>query len=63
MSLSLGTKKGGKMEKLKKIGEISCYGKDGIREVLETIEKQGFVVVDDNERETGWKTYHILKKL
>lgn len=51
------------MEKLKKIGEISCYGKDGISEVLETIEKQGFVVVDDNERDTGWKTYHILKKL
>lgn len=51
------------MDKLKKIGEINCYGTDNIKEVLEIIEKQGFVVVDNDERETGWKTYHILDKV
>lgn len=50
------------MAKLKKIGEIGCYGKDDIKDVIETLEKQGFTVIDNDERETGWKTYHILKE-
>ena len=30
--------------------------------VAEFLEKQGFVVVDDNELEESWKTYHILRE-
>ena len=50
------------MTKFKKIGEIRGSERDGIKEVLETLEKQGFMVVDDDEHDTGWKTYHILKE-
>ena len=50
------------MAKLKKICEIQGYTEEGILEVLETVEKQGFVVVDDNPFELCWKTYHILKE-
>ena len=50
------------MTKFKKIGEIHGYKQDNIKEVAETLEKQGFVVVDDNEREESWKTYHILRE-
>ena len=50
------------MAKLKKICEIQGYTEEGISEVLETLEKQGFVVVDDNELEESWKTYHILRE-
>ena len=56
-------KKGGKITKFKKIGEIHGYKQDGIKEVAETLEKQGFVVVDDNELEESWKTYHILREV
>ena len=51
------------MAKLKKICEIQGYTEEDILEVLETIEKQGFVVVDDNEFEESWKTYHILREV
>ena len=51
------------MTKFKKIGEIRCFGRDNIKEVLETLENQGFVLVDEDEGEFGWKTYHILKKV
>ena len=50
------------MTKFKKIGEIHGYKQDNIKEVAETLEKQGFVVVDDNELEESWKTYHILRE-
>ena len=50
------------MTKFKKTGEIHGYKQDNIKEVVETIEKQGFVVVDDNEFEESWKTYHILRE-
>ena len=50
------------MTKFKKIGEIHGYKQDGIKEVAETLEKQGFVVVDDNELEESWKTYYILRE-
>ena len=50
------------MTKLKKIGEIQGYKQDNIKEVAEALEKQGFVVVDDNELEESWKTYHILRE-
>ena len=58
----IGYEKGGKMTKLKKIGEIQGYKQDNIKEVAEALEKQGFVVVDDNELEESWKTYHILRE-
>ena len=50
------------MTKFKKIGEIQGFERDGIKEVLETLEKQGLMVVDDDEHDIGWKTYHILKE-
>ena len=36
------------MTKFKKIGEIQGFERDGIKEVLETLEKQGLMVVDDD---------------
>ena len=50
------------MTKFKKIGEIHGFKKDIDKEVLEALEKQGFVVVDDNELEESWKIYHILRE-
>ena len=50
------------MTKFKKIGEIHGFKEDIDKEVLETLEKQGFVVVDDNELEESWKTYHVLRE-
>ena len=50
------------MEKLKKIGEIRGFKRDLENGVLEALEKQGFLVVDDDEREGDWKTYHILRE-
>ena len=50
------------MAKFKKIGEIQGYEQDNIKEIVRILEKQGFVVVDDNELEESWKTYHILRE-
>lgn len=44
------------MEKLKKVGD------DDICEVIEVLEKQGFVVTDNDLSETNWNSYNILKK-
>lgn len=49
------------MGKLKKIGEICGYDDHNIKDVIETLEKQGFTVVDDDKSNSGWKTFHILK--
>ena len=51
------------MTKFKKIGEIRGFERDGIKEVLETLENQGLLIVDDDERNEDWKIYHILKKV
>ena len=50
------------MTKFKKIGEIQGYKQDRIEEVVKALENQGFLVVDDNEYEESWKTYHILRE-
>jgi hypothetical protein len=49
------------MGKLKKMGEIRCYGEGVILEVVKILENNGFIVVDDDEGERNCKTYHILK--
>lgn len=51
------------MAKFKKIGEIQCFEENDIYDVIKTLENQGFTVVDDNEDEDNWKTYHILKEV
>ena len=51
------------MTKFKKIGEIHGSKKDTDKEVLETLENQGLLIVDDDERNEDWKIYHILKKV
>ena len=51
------------MAKLKKIGEIREFTLEGVKEVIETLEKQGFIVVQDNCYRTDWVTYHILKEV
>ena len=58
----IGYEKGVKMAKLKKIGEICGYDDHNIKEVIKTLENQGFIVVDDDKSNAGWKTYHILKE-
>ena len=50
------------MTKFKKIGEIHGFKGDIDKEVLETLENQGLLIVDDDERNGDWKTYHILKE-
>ena len=50
------------MAKFKKIGEIHGFKKDIDKEVLETLENQGLLIVDDDERNEDWKVYHILKE-
>ena len=59
----IGYKKGVKMTKFKKIGEIHGFKKDIDKEVLETLENQGLLIVEDDEYNIGWKTYHILKEV
>ena len=58
----IGYEKGGEMTKFKKIGEIHGFKEDIDKEVLETLENQGLLIVDDDERNEDWKVYHILKK-
>lgn len=50
------------MAKFKKIGEIRGFDRELSKGVIETLENQGFSVVDDDENDDGWKTYHILKE-
>ena len=58
----IGYEKGGKMTKFKKIGEIHGFKEDIDKEVLETLENQGLLIVDDDKRNEDWKVYHILKE-
>ena len=50
------------MEKLNKVGELQGFDYDYICEVIEVLEKQGFVVTDNDLSETNWNSYNILKK-
>ena len=52
-----------KMEKLRKIGEINGWGQTDVVGIVKTIEKQGFIVVDDNEDNDNWKTWHVMVKV
>ena len=52
-----------KMAKLKKIAEIKAYYECEAKEVVETIENKGFVVVDDDECDTTNKLWHVLKNV
>ena len=51
------------MEKLRKIGEINGWGQTDVDEIVKTLEKQGFIVVDDNEDNDNWKTWHGMVKV
>ena len=50
------------MTKFKKIGEIHGFKEDIDKEVLETLENQGLLIVDDDKRNEDWKVYHIFKE-
>lgn len=51
------------MTKLEKFAEIKGYSDKSTKEVIETLENKGFVVVDDDKLDTGWKTFHVLKNV
>lgn len=51
------------MAKFKKIGEIKGFKKNIDKEVLKTLENQGLLIIDDDEDDKGWKTYHILEEV
>ena len=52
-----------KMAKFKKIAEIKAYYGCEAKEVVETLENKGFVVVDDDECDTTNKLWHVLKNV
>lgn len=52
-----------KMVKLEKFAEIKGYSDKSTKEVIEILENKGFVVVDDDKLDTGWKTFHVLKNV
>ena len=52
-----------KMEKLRKIGEINGWGQTDVVEIVKALEKQGFIVVDDNEDNDSCKTWHVMVKV
>ena len=51
------------MTKLEKFAEIKRYSDRSRKEIIETLENKGFVVVDDDKLDTGWKTFHVLKNV
>ena len=51
------------MAKLKKIAEIKAYYGREAKEVVETLENKGFLVVDDDENDTVNKIWHVLKNV
>ena len=51
------------MAKLKKIAEIKAYYGCEAKEVVETLENKGFVVVEDDECEATNKECHVLKNV
>ena len=52
-----------KMAKFKKIAEIKAYYGCEAKEVVETLENKGIVVVDDDENDTVNKIWHVLKNV
>ena len=59
----LWVRKDVKMAKLKKIAEIKAYYGCEAKEVVETLENKGFLVVDDDENDTVNKIWHVLKNV
>ena len=51
------------MAKLKKIAEIKAYYGYEAKEVVETHENKGCLVVDDDENDTVNKIWHVLKNV
>lgn len=45
----------------KKIVEIRAYPNNSTKQFIEMLENKGFIVVDDDESDSGWKTYHVLR--
>lgn len=55
---------GGKNGKIKKNRRNQRLGgQTDVAEIVKTLEKQGFIVVDDNEDNDNWKTWHVMVKV
>lgn len=55
---------GGKNGKIKKNRRNQRLGgQTDVVEIVKTLEKQGFIVVDDNEDNDNWKTWHVMVKV
>ena len=54
---------GGKNGKIKKNRRNQRLWQTDIVEVVKPLEKQGFIVVDDNEDNDNWKTWHVMVKV
>ena len=44
------------------LSELQGFDYDDVCEVIEVLEKQGFVVTDNDLSEINWNSYNILKK-
>lgn len=53
----------GKNGKIKKNRRNQRLGQTDVVEIVKTLEKQGFIVVDDNEDNDNWKTWHVMVKV
>lgn len=53
---------GRKNGKIKKNRRNQRLGQTDVAEIVKTLEKQGFIVVDDNEDNDNWKTWHVMVK-
>lgn len=51
------------MEKIKKNRRNQRFGQTDVVEIVKTFEKQGYIVVDDNEDNDNWKTWHVMVKV
>ena len=54
---------GGKNGKIKKNRRNQRFGQTDVVEIVKTFEKQGYIVVDDNEDNDNWKTWHVMVKV
>lgn len=54
---------GGKNGKIKKNRRNQRLGQTDVVEIVKALEKQGFIVVDDNEDNDSWKTWHVMVKV
>jgi len=51
---------GGKNGKIKKNRRNQRLGQTDVVEIVKTLEKQGFIVIDDNEDNDNLKTWHVM---